>query len=69
MKTVKLWIPCCSLDLKPLTIAGKKHTQTSINIQGWKVYNFDPERLEPGATYILGQMRWPLSHHSTMFIL
>ena len=57
MKTVKLLIPCCSLVLKPLTTATKKNTQTNINIQGWKVYNWDPERLEPGATYVLGHMR------------
>ena len=52
MKTVKLWIRCCSLVLKPLTVAGKKNTQTNINIQGWKVYNRDPERLEQGAPYL-----------------
>ena len=39
MKTVKLGIPCCSLVLKPFTVAGKKNTQTNISIQGWKVYN------------------------------
>ena len=47
MKTVKLIIPCCSLVLKPLTVAGKKTTQTNIDIQGWKAYNWDSERLEP----------------------
>ena len=56
VKPVKLRIPCCSLVLKPLNIAGKKNTQTNINIQGWKVYNWDPEGLEPGAPYVLGQM-------------
>ena len=49
MKTVKIWIPCRSLVLKSLTVVGKKNTQTNISIQGWKAYNWDPERLEPGA--------------------
>ena len=53
MKTVKLWIPCCSLVRKLLTVAGKQNTQTNINVQGWKVYNWDLERLKPG-----GPVRW-----------
>ena len=29
----------------------EKHPN-NINIQGWKVYNWDPERLEQGAPYL-----------------